>query len=595
MTLPSGTLLGQRYEIRDFVGSDGTLEVYKGLDLRLGRDIAVTVLDIRSLQDPDKLLTFEREAQIRAALHHPRLMTIHDFGHDASCAYQIAEWLEGQSLRKRLKIGPLSWEEALAIGSEVLEGLDVIHARNITLITLDETSVFLHRAVGAKLFAYALRRIDGPGGGGTAVAEREAIRALARTLLEGLTRGTSALDPGLQPRHLAALRALAEDEGPDLRARFNALLGEAPSAKKRRGRRFWLAAGLLATCSGFVYLFAHRRPLPQPFHPLQPSGQDPRQAQDTDARRLYLYGLQLLDHRDPESLRRALTYLQGAVTRDPALAPAQSGLGECYGLMGLAGLMAPEEALRLARGAVRHALDLDPRLGEAHGTAAFLDCWYERKFREAEALYRKALEYSPGSARVVHGYGDFLAASGRMEEGLGRLRQAMELEPLSESIRTSYALALHGAGRSAEALAELAKTLEQNPARRETWLAQREVLEQSGRLEEAIQTAQKLAELDPGFEREAASLRTAYDARGAKGYWGERIRQLEQQPGTDPVKLAEAVALLGDLERAFRLLNRALREGSLQAVRIPQDPAFTALRADPRFAQIRKRLGVAPS
>lgn len=595
MTLPSGTLLGQRYEIRDFVGSDGTLEVYKGLDLRLGRDVAVTVLDIRGLQDPGKLLTFEREAQIRAALHHPRLMNIHDFGHDASCAYQIAEWLEGQSLRKRLKSGSLTREEALSIGSEVLEGLDVIHSRNITLITLDETSVFLHRAVGAKLFAYALKRVDGPEGPGLPAARQEALQALARLLLDGLTRGDS--EPEQPSRTVATLREIAEGDGPDLRKRFEALLREAPSARKRRGRRFWIAAGLLATCSGFVYLFAHRgipRVGPPPDLP-QPPIQETQPTQDADAKRLYLYGMQLLDSRDADSLRRALTYLQGAITRDPAFAEAHASLGECHAWMGLAGLTHRDEALRLGRASVQRALELDPNLGEAFATAAFFDHWYERKPKEAGETYLRAVGLAPRSAAVHHGYGVYLATTGNTDEGLRHLKQATELDPLSETCRTSYAQVLHWTGRSREALEELAKALDQSPARQETIQVQQEILEQTGRFEEALKSAERLAELGGLSQPNLEALRTAFGTRGAKGYWNERVRQLEQSPDTDPVRLAEVVAFQGDKERVLRLLNRALRDGSLQAVRIPQDPAFAALRADPCFVQIQKRLGTSPS
>lgn len=595
MTLPSGTLLGQRYEIRDFVGSDGTLEVYKGLDLRLGRDIAVTVLDIRGLQDPGKLLTFEREAQIRAALHHPRLMTIHDFGHDASCVYQIAEWLEGQSLRKRLKSGSLTREEALSIGNEVLEGLDAIHSRNITLITLDETSVFLHRSVGAKLFAYALKRVDGPDGSGLPAARQDSLKALARLLLDGLTRGDSEPEP--PSRTVATLREIAEGDDPDLRKRFEALLREAPSARKRRGRRFWIAAGLLATCSGFAYLFAHRG-IPRdgsPPDPPQPPIQETQPTQDADAKRLYLYGMHLLDSRDADGLRRALTYLQGAITRDPAFAKAHASLGECHGWMGLAGLTHRDEALRLGRASVQRALELDRNLGEALATAAFFDYWYERKPKEAREAYLRAIGLAPRSAVVHHGYGMYLATTGSVDEGLKHLKQATELDPLSETCRTSYAQILHGSGRSGEAMEELAKALDQSPARQETLLVQREVLEQTGRIEEALEAAQRLGELGALSQSNVEALRTAFGTRGVKGYWNERVRQLEQSPDTDPVRLAEAVAFQGDKERVLRLLNRALREGSLQAVRIPQDPAFATLRADPRFVQIQKRLGASPS
>jgi tetratricopeptide (TPR) repeat protein len=589
MTLPCGTLLVQRYEVRGFVGSDGTLEVYKGLDLRLGRDIAITVLDMKNLQDPDKLLTFEKEAQIRAALHHPRLMTIHDFGHDAACAFQIAEWLEGESLRKRLKAGPLTWPEALSIGREVMEGLDVIHSRNFTLTTLDETSVFLHQEVGAKLFAYALNRLDGPGGIGRQAADHEGIRALAELMLDGLRRGDP-VPKGIPDHDVEALLAIARGEGTTLRARFESVIQKAPATRNHR-KRYWFAAGLLATCSGLAYFLPQRNPPDtQPVPNANPPEPAPQPVQDSDARRLYLYGMQLLDHHDPDSFRRALTYLQGAITREASYAPAQNGLGECYALMGMASLISREEALRLSRASIRQALEIDSTLGEAYATAAFLEFWYERNPQEADKTYLRALELAPQQASVHHGYGAYLACAGRQEEGLRRLKQAIDLQPLSHVYRISYATHLHWAGRSKESLEELAKIAEQDPIRPETLLVQREVLEQLGRLEESVQISQQLAELGAIPERDASALRTAYEARNAKGYWNERVRQMEQSPAPDPVKLAELVVSSGDRERTFRLLNRALRENSLQSARIPHNPAFASLRTDPRFQLLQKQL-----
>ena len=72
MSSSPGTLLGQRYEIRELVGTDGAVEVYRALDLRLGRDVALTVLDVHNLAGTDEYLRFERESQARAAMQHPR-------------------------------------------------------------------------------------------------------------------------------------------------------------------------------------------------------------------------------------------------------------------------------------------------------------------------------------------------------------------------------------------------------------------------------------------------------------------------------------------------------------------------------------------
>ncbi len=114
----------------------------------------------------------------------------------------------------------------------------------------------------------------------------------------------------------------------------------------------------------------------------------------------------------------------------------------------------------------------------------------------------------------------------------------------------------------------------------------REVLEQLGRLEESLRLSDRLAALEAIPERDAVALRTAYESWGQRGYWRERVRQAERCPEPDPTHLAELVALQGDQERAFRLLKRALREKSLLSARIPNSPALTSLRADPRFQQL---------
>jgi Tfp pilus assembly protein PilF len=595
MTLSTGTLLSQRYEIRAFVGSDGTLEVYKGLDLRLGRDVAVTVLEIRSINDPDKLLTFEKEAQIRASLHHPRIMTIHDFGHDASCAFQVAEWLDGQSLRKKLKSGLIEWVEAARIGRAVIEGLALIHAKGFTLHVLDSASVFLQRDGTVKLFAYELKLIEGSG---YAAANRDGMRSLAKLLIR-CTVGENPVPSVIeQSRELSALRDLAEGNDLDtvqLRSKLEAILREkqAVPAKGAPGR--WITAATLLLCiPGLAVLYSRKTKAPK-----SPStetiaapgpAEEPKPAQDSDAQRLYLYGMQLLDNRDPESLRRAQTYLQGAVTREPNYALAHCGLADCYGYMGLMGLLPKAEAMQSSQASIQRALGIDPKTGEAHSAMAFLDCWYKLDLKDAEKEYLLALDLGPKSASIHDGYGVFLANTGRLELGLGHIAKALELQPLSRPFRTNYAVFLHWAGRSKESMEEFAKVLEQDPSRSDTLIHYRDVLEQQSRLEEAIAVSAKLAELNAIPDRDASALKTAFDAHGVKGYWNERVRQMEQSPAPEPVHLAELVLQQGDKDRALRLLARALREGSLLAAKIPQDPAFEPLRQDPRFRQLVKQV-----
>jgi Tfp pilus assembly protein PilF len=594
MSLPIGTILGQRYELRAFIGSDGTLDVYRALDLRLGRDVAITVLEIHTIQSPEELMNFEKEAQVRAGLHHPLLMTIHDFGQGAGCAYQVAEWLEGQSLRKRLEKGPLSWQEARPVAEAVLEGLAVVHQKGHTLRILDATSVFLQREGHVKLFAYQMKSLHG---GEILKAELEGLRALAELLLLTLGDGAEGTLPAVDPRILSTLRGWAREVKQDavgLRKQFRDLVRDTTIPPPRRSKKHWiLNTALVGVVPVLAVLgfqrFRTTRSAIQP--PIPSSVPDPRPVHDQEASRLYLQGMALLDTLEPDNLSRAKTYLQSALARDPNDGLAHSGLGKCYGLMGLQRVLGKGAALRLSLAATQRALTLDPGLGEAHAALAFQRLWYAMDWPAAEQEYHQALALAPENAGIHRDFAIYLALRGRWEESSRQFNAALEREPLSRSSRTSLAVCLHWAGRTEASLEEFAKAIDQDRTSKDTLSNYREVLEQLGRIEESLRVSDRLAELEAIPYRDAVALRTAYEYRGLKGYWTVRVRQMERPSVLEPVFLAELVALQGDKERAFRLLRRAVREKSVHSARIPYSPALASLRADPRFRQLLQKMG----
>jgi len=588
MTLPIGTILGQRYELRAFIGSDGTLDVYRGLDLRLGRDVAMTVLEILTIHTPEELISFEKEAQIRANLHHPRIITVHDFGHGAGCAFQVAEWLEGQSLRKRLQRGPLVWKEARDIGEAVIEGLVILLRKGYTLRVLDTTSVFLQQDGHVKLFAYQLTRIEG---NDILKAQKEGLQALARILLQALGDGQEPLDPAAAERvspHLHSWAGPCSLDASTLRREFEHLLQDPPAPPKRASKRRWISGtALIIAVPVCVAIYLQRTRTEPPAS--QPPVTGPAPIRDPEAHRLSLQGAALLETLEPENLNRALTHLQNAITRDPRDAVACSSLGKGYCLLGLLDLISREEALRQSRTAIEHAFALDPTAGEAHAALAFLKTWYELDWAGAEREYRWALELAPGHVGILRDFGSFLALKGRWGESMACFRAALERDPLSRVTRVDQAVYLHWAGRAEDSLDQFAKALDQDPTSRHTLSNYREVLEQLGRYEDALQVADRLAALQVLAERDAVALRTSYETRGARGYWNERVGQAEREPGQDALALAALVNLQGDHERAFRLLARGLREKSLLAARVEYDPALASLRSDPRFRQLLKK------
>ena len=101
-----GTRLGQ-YEIVAALGAGGMGEVYRATDARLGRAVAIKVLPARLAADESARARFEREAQAVAALSHPNILAIHEFGQQDGLAFAVMELLEGETLRARLDRGAL--------------------------------------------------------------------------------------------------------------------------------------------------------------------------------------------------------------------------------------------------------------------------------------------------------------------------------------------------------------------------------------------------------------------------------------------------------------------------------------------------------
>src|ERR1700693_372550 len=122
MALSPGTHLGP-YEILAPIGAGGMGEVYKARDRKLDRDVAVKVLPQSVAADPDTLARFERGAKAVAALSHPTILAIHDFGNQDGIAYAVTELLEGETLREKLDGGPISQKQAVDYALQIAKGL----------------------------------------------------------------------------------------------------------------------------------------------------------------------------------------------------------------------------------------------------------------------------------------------------------------------------------------------------------------------------------------------------------------------------------------------------------------------------------------
>jgi Tol biopolymer transport system component len=137
-----GTRLGP-YEVVAALGSGGSGRVYRAVDTRLGREVAVKVLDAASARDPVRRRRFEREARLAAAVSHPHVLAVYDVGEWAGRPYVVCELLLGETLRARLRPAALGARQAAAYAVQICRGLRALHARGIVHRDLKPENVFV--------------------------------------------------------------------------------------------------------------------------------------------------------------------------------------------------------------------------------------------------------------------------------------------------------------------------------------------------------------------------------------------------------------------------------------------------------------------
>jgi eukaryotic-like serine/threonine-protein kinase len=162
MSVAPGTRLGP-YEIVSPIGAGGMGQVWRALDTRLRRAVAIKVLPDALAYDPQALARFEREARAVAALSHPNILAIFDVGEAGGVRYVVTELLEGETLRAALQRGTFPLLRALEVSAQVARALAAAYGKGIVHRDVKPENVFLTNDGGAKLLDFGLtRQIDPP-------------------------------------------------------------------------------------------------------------------------------------------------------------------------------------------------------------------------------------------------------------------------------------------------------------------------------------------------------------------------------------------------------------------------------------------------
>ncbi|HEX4168378.1 MAG TPA: tetratricopeptide repeat protein [Bryobacteraceae bacterium] len=319
-----------------------------------------------------------------------------------------------------------------------------------------------------------------------------------------------------------------------------------------------------------------------------------RHTPDPDAYLAYSKGRFFWNRRTEVDLKRAIRYFQQAIEKDPNYALAYDGLADCWLPLGWYGYMAPSETFPYAKVAVTKALALDDSLAEAHTSLAFVTLCYDRDWVNAEREFRRAIELNPNYANGHHWYAEFLSLIGRHEEAIAESERARELDPLSNIINTWVGSRYFFARQYDKAIEQYRNAMEMDPGFVPVHLVLGEALEQKHMYQEAIIELEKAVSLSGGSPVYMASLAHAYGVAGRRGEakkLTDHLGNSSKQRYVSSYDLALALVGIGETNKAFQLLARAVEERSPRAAFLGVDPRFDGLRSDARFKELMIRIG----
>ncbi len=153
----AGTQIGP-YRIAALLGAGGMGQVYVAEDPRLGRQVAVKLLDPEFTENPDRVRRFEREARAASALNHPNIVTIHDIGDSDLGRFIVMEMVDGQTLRALIGSSP-SIETVIDAGRQIAEALDIAHAAGIVHRDIKPENIMLRSDGYVKVLDFGLVRL----------------------------------------------------------------------------------------------------------------------------------------------------------------------------------------------------------------------------------------------------------------------------------------------------------------------------------------------------------------------------------------------------------------------------------------------------
>ncbi len=294
-------------------------------------------------------------------------------------------------------------------------------------------------------------------------------------------------------------------------------------------------------------------------------------------------------------IEQSIGYLQDAINRDPAFAPAYLALANEYGLLGTVYVgVPPEETRPKVISNAQKAMELDPELAGAH---VLLAETYQRlwKWSESGAEFQRALELQPNDADALRGLATWLVCQGRPEEGVAQMQRARELDPMNVEGLVNDGFLLFLARHYDESVETLRNAMAVQPDVAVAHWFMGYTLIAKGQPEQAIPELERAVALS---DRSPAVIGVLIRAYAHAGRRADALRMLEELKRRSKTGYVPAGAFinaylgLGDTEQAFVWLEKGYEEKSGIMPLLKAHPHFDPIRNDPRFLDLLRRVGL---
>jgi DNA-binding winged helix-turn-helix (wHTH) protein/TolB-like protein/Tfp pilus assembly protein PilF len=302
----------------------------------------------------------------------------------------------------------------------------------------------------------------------------------------------------------------------------------------------------------------------------------------------YLQGRYFWNRRTEDGLRRAMQYFKQAIATDPRYAAAYSGLADAYSVLGSIGTdsMPPNEAMPLARAAAEKAIELDPDLGDAHVSLAYVKLSYDWDLSAAAREFARGLALNPNSATGRHWYSHYFMAAGDLRSAADQMHEALMLEPLSPSINIGIGWCLYYSRQYEQAIERFRTVTEMDPSVPLAHQTLGMAYQQNKQLDLAIEEFKRAAAFSNNNAASVASLASAYASAGRLADARLELARLEEMSRVRYVPafyFASVHYAMRDLAKTFEWGWKAVGERCDYLIYLRVEPRVGKLAAHPEF------------